>query len=101
MGEELVARINAPAVDGRYPDTTVYLDLDQSVALKRRIQATEADRIELNADDFHRRVQDAFRRLHAKNPERYLRVDAAGAAEEIAQVVYREVVLRMMRDGVA
>jgi dTMP kinase len=101
LGEDMVAQINAPAVDGHYPDTTVYLDLDYRVALKRRKHASEADRIELNPEDFHQRVQDAFRRLHATNRERYLKIDASGTAEDIARAVYGQVAVRMMLSGVA
>ena len=99
LGEDLVAEINAPAVDGCYPDTTVYLDIDYHTAMLRREQATEVDRIELFEDAFHERVQTAFRTMQKNNPQRYLHVDANGSIEEIAEQVFASTLARMKKNG--
>ncbi len=95
LGEEAVARINAYAVDRWMPDTTVYLDIDYKTAMSRREKASEADRIELYDDGFHYRAQEAFRRLCLKEPQRFLRVEAVGSAEEIGEKVFQGVAARI------
>lgn len=95
LGEQLVSQINAPAVDGCYPDTTVYLDIDYQIAMKRRESASEVDRIEQFSDQFHERVQQSFKRLNAENPDRYLRVDANQDIQTIADTVFYGIMDRM------
>lgn len=95
LGEDLVSQINAPAVDGCMPDTTVYLDIDYKAAMTRREKASETDRIEMFADDFHQRVETSFQRLNRENPQRYLRVDASEGVNVIAHNVFQGVMSRM------
>lgn len=95
LGEGTVARINVFAVDRWMPDTTVYLDIDYKTAMSRRSKASETDRIERYDDGFHYRAQEAFRRLCSQEPLRFLRVDATGAAPEIAEEVFQGVAERL------
>lgn len=95
LGEELVSQINAPAVDGCFPDTTVYLDIDYKTAMERRENASETDRIEMFSDGFHQRVQTSFQRMNEANPQRYLKVDATKEAEAIADDIFKGIMTRM------
>lgn len=96
LGMELVAGINAPAIDNTLPDLTILLEIDEQAALARRKQATEADRLELLDAAFHARVAGGFRTLAQQNPARIITVDANGTPEEVAQRV-RHLVLKGMR----
>ena len=42
------------------PDMYVYIEIDEQVALKRRAQATELDRIEQKGPEYLKRVRDGF-----------------------------------------
>ena len=87
LGMDLVARINAPAIDGYLPDLTVLLDIDAAKALRRRESAGEVDRMEMMEDSFHIRVGQAYQSLLKQHPERIIRVNAEGSVEEVADRV--------------
>ena len=95
LGEDKVACINAFAVDKWMPDTTIYLDIDYKTAMARRAKASETDRIELYADSFHYRAQEAFRRLCQTETKRFIHVDAVGAADEIGEKIFRAIASRI------
>ncbi len=95
LGVDRVLAINAPAVDGTLPMATVYLDLDHRTSLSRRCAASEPDRLELEADSFHARVEEAYHELIRRDPDRFICVDAKGTREEIAKQVAEAVLARL------
>ena len=95
LGVEQVAAINAPAVDGLMPDCTVYLDIDHLTALRRRGNASQLDRIEIEESAFHERVANAYRKLIRENSERFVSVDAALPPEEIGARAFEAVRSRL------
>jgi dTMP kinase len=79
-----------------WPDLTIYLDLDQSIAVHRQhAQQLPLDRMEGAPDDFHARVHAAFNRLAAEEPQRIARVDASRPAVTVSQDVMRLVQERL------
>ena len=95
LGIDEVLAINAPAVDGTMPDMTVYLDIDHRKAMARRGAASEPDRLEMEADSFHARVEDGYHQLVARNPERFAAVDAEKSREEIAAEIAEKVLRKL------
>lgn len=79
-----IADVNRIAVDGIIPDITFFLDIDVETAIKRRVAATEADRIEQEKLDFHKNVYDGYKKLSVLYPERIKTIDAQRTVEEIA-----------------
>jgi len=76
------------ATEGALPDLTVLLDLDPAEA-RRRLDAADKpfDRLEAEKEDFHARVRAAFLALAEAEPERFLVVDAALPASDIAAAI--------------
>ena len=95
MGIERILQINEPAVDGTLPDLTVYLDIDHRTAMARRCAASVPDRMEMEAENFHARVEEGYHRLAAMDPHRFAVVDARGSREEIAAEVAEKVLARL------
>lgn len=95
LGVEQVLAMNEPAVDGTLPCATVYLELEHRQALKRRTAASTPDRIEMETEQFHARVEAAYHALIARDPERFVVVDAARAPEEIARDVLTGVLAKL------
>lgn len=89
LAADEVERLSRWAAEGLLPDLTVLLDLDPARAAGRR--GGEADRMESESTVFHARVREHFLALAAREPERYLVVDAARPAAEIAAEVSRAV----------
>ncbi|WP_199700612.1 dTMP kinase [Jiangella rhizosphaerae] len=84
LGREQIAAISTFATQGLLPDLTVVLDLDEAARAERVRRQGYVDRIEREPDHLHERVRRAFLELAAAAPDRYLVVDAARPAEEIA-----------------
>lgn len=101
LGVETVQRINAPAVEGCLPDATIYLKLDHETALRRRASASALDRIESEESAFHARVEQAYDLLSAREPDRFITVDAGKPSEAITEDIMRALLARMQKAGVA
>jgi dTMP kinase len=84
-----IASLNKWASCGLVPDLTIVLDLSPATGLGRRLSS--ADRLESEPIEFHQRVRDAFLRIAAAEPSRYLVVDAARPEFEVS----REIQLRV------
>lgn len=98
LGVDMIQQINAPAVGDMLPDATLYLAIDHKLALMRRLAASEPDRLELAAVEFHGRVQKAYERLIKENKKRFLVVDASRDIESIAQDAFKAVLTRLLED---
>ena len=98
MGVEKILKINEIAVDGTLPDLTVYLDINHRKALERRCAASEPDRLEMEAENFHARVEEGYHQLIAKHPERFAVVNAEGDREEIAAEIARKVLEKLLEE---
>ena len=96
MGIEKILQINAPAVDGTLPDLTVYLDIDHRTAMARRCAATEPDRMEMEAESFHARVEEGYHELIRRDPKRFAVVNAEGDRDSIAAEVAGKVLAKLL-----
>jgi dTMP kinase len=83
LGIETVRTVNAFAVDGWFPDRTLVLILDEGGERAKSRDGERSDRIGGRPDDYHRKVDAAFRIIAAEEPERVKLIDASGAAAEV------------------
>jgi dTMP kinase len=93
LGEERVRELNLMVTRDLQPDLTFLVLLDPEEA--RRRGAGRPDRIEREGEEFWSRVDEGFRSLAAKFPERIVPLDGSRAADEIAEEV-REHVRRLV-----
>ena len=98
MGVEMIRQINEPAVDGMLPDATVYLAIDHTTAMNRRLSASRPDRLEMESSVFHGRVQAAYEELINRDRQRFIVVSGDQPVEEIARQVLRQVLKRLEPD---
>jgi dTMP kinase len=84
---EDVHRMSRWATGGLRPDLTVLLDIPAAAGLNRARGRGAADTLESESLAFHERVRASFRHLAESAPRRYLVVDAARPAQEIAAQV--------------
>lgn len=85
LGIETVREINAFGINGWYPDRTLVLIFNQGGDRARQRDSGESDRIGGRPDDYHRKVEAAFRIIAAEEPERVQLVDASGSPEEVTK----------------
>jgi dTMP kinase len=66
------------------PDLTFLLEGPVESGMNRHEEAGKSkDRMEQESLDFHRRVADAYERLAAEEPNRFVRLDATGSRDKI------------------
>ena len=88
LSETEVRDLSLWAVENLRPDLTIVLDVPADVARARRDSTRDVyDRLEAEADDFHERVREAYRRLAEEEPERIVIIDGQLPAEQIHQQV--------------
>ena len=64
IGIEKVKDINHYAIDGFYPDLTIYLDVRPEIGIKRiyeHTQTHELNRMDKESIDFHKKVYDGYK----------------------------------------
>lgn len=85
LGIEEVWRINEFAVEGTMPDLTLWLDVSPEVGLSRIHADTgrEVNRLDLEKKEFHQKVQEGYRQLLARFPDRIVTINADGDVPSI------------------
>ncbi len=78
-----VYNVNYTAVRHILPDITFFLDQHPDTSLKRRKEASTADRLENEKMEFHNRVYMGYKELCRKYPERIKVLDAGESIEDI------------------
>lgn len=89
-----IEALNQLATEGLRPDLTLLLDLDVAAGLAR-LGGRALDPFEALGLDFHERVRKGYLELAAREPDRFVVIDAARRPEEI-QAVIREAVERLL-----
>jgi len=84
LGPDLVRRLNELATGGLRPDMTILLDLSPEEAARRAPEKDwQADRLEGEAIEFHRRVREGYRRMAVEEPDRIKLIDGRNAIDDI------------------
>jgi len=84
-----VASVNRLADGGLRPDLVILLDMEPARALERKRRWR--DRFEGESAEFHERVRAGYLELAATDPDRWLVLDASGAAEATAERIWARV----------
>lgn len=100
LSREWIKEINRVALEEGVPDVTLYLRMDHSVALSRRLAASDPDRIEQMGDQFLARTEEAYEALYQENPQRFLPVNAAQEKEKVTEEAFALLLDRLMEGGV-
>lgn len=84
------------ATGGLKPDLTLLLDVEVEVGLKRKLAASEWNRLDAYDLEFHRRVRHGYHEMALAEPERWVIIDA-GQPPEVVQAAVRDVVLGRLK----
>ncbi len=83
---------NRAATGGLIPDLTLLFDVDPAVGLERRGRASAAtNRLDREALEFHTRVHACYRELAAREPARWVVIDASQPADLLEHAVWEAV----------
>ncbi len=94
---DVIDRLNAIAAEGPRPDLTVLLDLPVEEGLARTGASGRVDRFGREEPSFHERVRAGYLELAAREPERWLVVDARQPPEAVTEAIWRR--LRPLLEG--
>ncbi|WP_414045435.1 dTMP kinase [Macrococcus equi] len=84
IGMDDIRTINEFAIEGKYPDLTLYLRVEPEVGLSRiRENAREINRLDKETIEFHQHVVEGYDQLLSMYPERIKLVDAAQSVEKV------------------
>ena len=81
LGEQDVLTLNVWATQGLFPDLVVLLHIEPERGLLRSTEAP--DRMELEGQDFHAKVADAYLKIAEEHPERFIVIDADKPPTEV------------------
>ena len=87
---ETVRATNDAATQGLKPNLSILLDIPTEVGLTRK-KGNRRDRFEQEELTFHHRVREAYLKLAAGEPERWLVVDATQDKEKVAGIIWHRV----------
>ena len=88
---EMVLKVNAWAVRGCWPDTTIFLDLPVEEAVnRRRKRIGRPDRLEEEGNDFQEKVRTGYLEIARKNQENSLVLDATLSCQDLAEATRAE-----------
>lgn len=97
LGIEKILSLNQYAIDGQYPDLTLFFDLEPEVGLERieENSSREVNRLDLEKLSFHHKVRDSFLKLMGVFPDRYVRIDASKSREEVENSALEQIIKRL------
>ena len=87
LSKEDMDRLHGLATRGLVPDLTILIDLPVAEGLSRAKRYRDGDRIELEPEEFHERVRQAFLRLAKDEPDRVKIVDGLLPMEKVAEEI--------------
>jgi dTMP kinase len=87
LGEQDILTLNVWGTQGLFPDLVILLHLEPERGLLRSTEAP--DRMELEGQDFHAKVADAYLRIAEEHPERFVVVEADRQQAEVFDDVRR------------
>ena len=85
LGIEDVRALNAFGIGELFPDRTLVLALAEGGARARARDDMGSDRIGGRPENYHQKVDLAFRQIAAEEPERVKIIDASGSPEEVTR----------------
>src|SRR3989344_4271691 len=89
FGLELIDQLNDISTKKTLPDLTLLLDVAVELGLSRRGQTEKVDRLDMEAQDFHQKVREAYVKL-AKNDRtnRWVMIDASRSLAEVGEGIW-------------
>jgi dTMP kinase len=85
LGEQDILTLNVWGTQGLFPDLVILLHLEPERGLLRSTEAP--DRMELEGQDFHAKVADAYLKIAEEHPERIVVIDADKSPAEVFDAV--------------
>ena len=92
IGIEEVKSINEFAINGLYPDITIYLDVSVEVG-RERILKNHRDQNRLDQEDvkFHEKVVEGYKKIIHNESERFIVINANQSIDKVVNTTYESI----------
>ena len=91
LGFDAILEINEFAIEGLYPNKTIYLDVDEETGLARIKDRDFKDRLDQESIEFHKRVNEGYKKVVESFKDRIEVIDASKPLEEVVEASYKAV----------
>lgn len=88
LGIDNIADINKFAVAELQPDLTILIDIDYEEGLRRKKNQKKLDRLENVEDEFHRKVAEGYKHVHATYSDVII-LNGENTVENISDEIFR------------
>ena len=89
IGYKEILDLNNFAIDGHFPDFTIYFDVDEKTGLKRIAKGrNNTDRLDQESLTFHSAVLEGYRYINEVFKDRIIKVDATKDIETVIKTTY-------------
>lgn len=84
LGIDSILGINEFAINGLYPDLTIYLDISAEGGIERvNSRREEKDRLDAESIEFHKKVVEGYQKVIERFKDRIKVVDASNSIEQV------------------
>lgn len=89
LGIQEIYEINKFAINGYFPDLTLFFDVKPEVGLERinKNKDREVNRLDLEKIDFHNKVREGYNILLQRNNNNMIKIDASKSINEVFESV--------------
>ena len=97
LGFDEILKVNEYATEGTYPDLTFLFDIEPELGLERinKNSNREVNRLDVEKLSFHHKVRNGYLELSKKFKDRYIVVDASLPIDQVAKIVFDEIIKRL------
>ncbi len=89
IGYRAIMDLNSFAIDGHFPDLTIYFDIDEKTGLERIARGRSAtDRLDQESLAFHSAVHEGYRYVNEVFADRIVKVDATKDIDSVIKMTY-------------
>ncbi|MCF7600921.1 dTMP kinase [Staphylococcus pasteuri] len=93
IGIEEVKSLNEFAINGLYPDLTIYLDVSAEVGRERILKNSRSqNRLDQEDIDFHKKVIEGYHQIIENEPQRFVQIDADQPLDEVVAATYKSII---------
>lgn len=92
LGINEVYEMNLFAINDIMPDKTLFFDIDYLKGLERiKVNQRETNRLDLEKNDFHKKVYDGYIEICNKYTDRIVKINADQTIEEVVEDTMKEI----------
>ncbi len=93
---EFLNQLEARIVGSNTPDLTIFLDIDPEIGLNRAFSRNDNEtKYESLGLAFHQKLYEGFKTMIAKNPDRFIVINADQSIEAVHEAIWEKAVLKL------